>query len=239
MSSIKETREENGLIIGKEYVKNEAGQIDWRKMLDPKWLYINPSAVKSGRVPADADPSEQEDRNLCILLGGLKELATIRGYDSVSYKISSASKDYVCVQCRIEWIKNPENPGGCVFEGIADAHPDNTKSFAQKFLASMAENRAFSRSVRSFLQINIVSDIEMGDASTHEDADSSRSPSKSDPLVMLGEVMKDKKVSFEALKAKLVEEGKADDTLSSLAGISGPVIFEMIGRLKNKSIKKK
>ena len=36
-------RNDRGLLEGVEYVFNEKGLIDWRKMLDNKWLYPNPS----------------------------------------------------------------------------------------------------------------------------------------------------------------------------------------------------
>ena len=47
-------RNDRGLLEGVEYIFNEKGLIDWRKMLDNKWLYPNPSkklnfvAVRTG-----------------------------------------------------------------------------------------------------------------------------------------------------------------------------------------------
>jgi hypothetical protein len=42
------------------------------------------------------------------------------------------------------------------FEDIANATTDNTSSFAQKFLETIAANRAFVRCVRNFLNVHIV-----------------------------------------------------------------------------------
>ena len=41
-SKKKITRDADGLIKGLEYQFTEEGLIDWRKMLDDKWLYPNP-----------------------------------------------------------------------------------------------------------------------------------------------------------------------------------------------------
>jgi len=42
------------------------------------------------------------------------------------------------------------------FEDIANATIDNTSNFAQKFLETIAANRAFVRCVRNFLNVHIV-----------------------------------------------------------------------------------
>ena len=41
-------RDEKGLVKGLEYKYDEQGLIDWRAMLDDKWLYPNPSSVEKG-----------------------------------------------------------------------------------------------------------------------------------------------------------------------------------------------
>ena len=83
-------RNDRGLLEGVEYIFNEKGLIDWRKMLDNKWLYPNPSK----NLPTQ-DVTKLKDYDLCILLGGIKELAQVRGYTNVEYDISCPSSDYV------------------------------------------------------------------------------------------------------------------------------------------------
>ena len=132
------------------YEFNEDGSVDWRKMIKPEYLVANKQNTD------ETDISKLDDRDLLILLGGIKELAQVRGYHSVQHKVITAAPDYVCVVCSIKWIGNYETGGESVtFEAIADTHPDNTTSFTRSYLSAMAENRAFVRCVRNFLKINI------------------------------------------------------------------------------------
>ena len=94
-------RNEHGLIQDVDYIFNEDGFIDWRSMLKDKWLYPNPSKKLN-----TTEVSKLQDRDLCILLGGIKELAQIRGFTNVKYSLHSPSPDYVVASCEISWIPN-------------------------------------------------------------------------------------------------------------------------------------
>ena len=156
------TRNQYGLIEDQtlNYIFNDDGTINWRKMVKVEHL------VPSRQKTQETDVSKLQDKDLLILLGGIKELAQIRGYTSVEYKVVAASENYFATSCRITWLPNYETGGKeVVFESLADATLNNTKSFARFFLAAIAENRAFVRCVRNFLKINIVSQEELGDAS--------------------------------------------------------------------------
>ena len=104
-----------------------------------------------------------------IKLAGIKELAKLRGYNSVRYDVIKCEKDHVSIKCEISWIanfENPENesdfvPATTRFEDIANATIENTSSFATKFLETIAANRAFVRCVRNFLNVHIVGDDEI------------------------------------------------------------------------------
>jgi len=216
-------------------VFDEDGFINWRGMINKKWLYPNPSSVEKGFITKNASVDSLKDSDLCIKLYGLKELAQIRGFNSLSYRVDAASADYVAVTCKIEWKPNYETENMPIaYEALADAHFSNTKSFARSFLMATAENRAFSRCVRSFLKINIVSDIEMGEikddsASTEEIQDDNLI----DPIHLLESVMQEKNVTFDTLKKKLVEENYENASqLVSLKDIKKIKIIELIGRIK-------
>jgi hypothetical protein len=221
-------RNQYGLVANKNlnYIFNDDGTINWRKMVKTEYLVPNRQKTQ------ETDVSKLEDKNLLILLGGIKELAQIRGYTTVEYKVVAASENYFATSCRITWIPNYETGGReIVFESLADATSNNTKSFARFFLAAIAENRAFVRCVRNFLKINIVSQEELGDAKLLEDASPQENPTS--PLSLLEKIMKQKNVSFEILKSKLVKENFDNiENIKNINDIPKAKIFELIERLK-------
>lgn len=209
------------------YVFNEDGTINWRAMV--KTQYLVPNRQKT----QETDVSKLEDKDLLILLGGIKELAQIRGYSKVEYKVVTASENYFATRCRITWRPNYETENKeVVFEALADASSQNTKSFARFFLAAIAENRAFVRCVRNFLKINIVAQEELGDAKLVEET-SPQQENPTSPYILLDKVMKDKSISFDSLKKKLIKE-KFDnaENISTINDIPKAKIFELIERIK-------
>lgn len=226
------TRNKYGLLEDSNinYIYNDDGTINWRKMVKTEYLVPNRQKTQ------ETDVSKLEDKDLLILLGGIKELAQIRGYTSVEYKVVAASENYFATSCKIKWIPNYETNGRVIeFEALADATPNNTKSFARFFLAAIAENRAFVRCVRNFLKINIVSQEELGDAKLIDDGGSNLENPTS-PQSLLEKVMREKNISFEQLKKKLIKE-KFDgaENINSITDISKVKIFELIERLKKVS----
>ena len=220
-------RNEHGLLDETDYIHTEEGLIDWRKMISPEFLVPN-----KDRSNGETDVTKLKDYQLIILLGGIKELAQIRGYTDVTYDVSSPSADYVVATCSIRWIPNYETEGrGVVFSSVGDASPQNTKSFAKFFLGPIAENRAFVRCVRNFLKINIVSQEELGNVNLQNETETS--DNSIDPRSMLGGLMKEKGVSFDKLKVKLVKEKyKPENQINCLDDISKIKVFELIERLK-------
>jgi hypothetical protein len=224
-------RDESGLIIQPkvDYLFNEDGTVDWRKMVKQEFLVPNKQ-----RAGDETDVSKLEDNQLIILLGGIKELAQIRGYTNVRYDVTSPSSDYVVATCSIDWIPNYETEGRAVtFSAIGDASPNNTQSFAKFFLGPIAENRAFVRCVRNFLKINIVAQEELGNSKIFEEPVDA---GQADPQQLLERVMKDKSVSFEQVKTRLTQE-KYDgaEDFETVADIPKPKLFELIQRIKNKT----
>jgi hypothetical protein len=223
------TRNQYGLIEDQtlNYIFNDDGTINWRKMVKTEHLVPNRQKTQ------ETDVSKLQDKDLLILLGGIKELAQIRGYTSVEYKVVAASESYFATSCRITWLPNYETGGKeVVFESLADATLNNTKNFAKFFLAAIAENRAFVRCVRNFLKINIVSQEELGDAKLLDDS-SSTNENPTSPQSLLEKVMKEKGINFDALKKRLIKD-KFDnaENLTSISDIPKVKLFELIDRIK-------
>ena len=223
------TRDADGLIAdgSVEYKFTEDGLIDWRKMIKPEYLVPNKSRT------SETDVTKLKDYQLIILLGGIKELAQIRGYADVNFDVVSPSSDYVVATCSITWSPNYETEDKhLTFSAIGDASPSNTKDFAKFFLGPIAENRAFVRCVRNFLKINIVSQEELGNTKLGE-AEEETSQNSTDPSSILEKLMKEKKIDFPKLKKKLIGEGydKAKNA-SDIHALPKIKIFELIERLK-------
>lgn len=224
-------RDESGLIVQPkiDYVFNEDGTVDWRKMVKEEFLVPNKQRTQ------ETDVSKLKDSELIILLGGIKELAQIRGYTNVRYDIVSPSPDYVVATCSIDWIPNYETEERAVtFSAIGDASPSNTQSFAKFFLGPIAENRSFVRCVRNFLKINIVAQEELGNTKMFEEP--SPAENQTDPKFILERVMKDKGVSFDQVKKRLSQEGfDGAEELESTSDIPKAKVFELIQRIKKKA----
>jgi hypothetical protein len=151
-----------------DFKYNENGSINWRAMVKPEYLYPNKDWFELRGKPLPDSVEGLADNQLLIKLGGLKELAKLRGYESVSYEVVKCDRDYVVVKCKISWkvLLDESSPTKiqedyCVFEDMANATLENTNDFCAKFLETIATNRAFVRCVRNFLGINIVGDDEI------------------------------------------------------------------------------
>lgn len=210
------------------YIYNDDGTINWRGMV--KQQYLVPNRQKT----QETDVTKLDDKDLLILLGGIKELAQIRGYTDVKYNVVAATDSYFATSCKITWIPNYETEGRCItFEALADASINNTKSFAKFFLAAIAENRAFVRCVRNFLKINIVSQEELGDAKLLYDTSDSQQDNPTSPYILLDKFMKEKSLSFDQLKNKLIKEKFENiEKINNIQDIPKVKVFELIERIK-------
>jgi len=220
-------RTEDGLIDGVNYHFNEDGSINWRKMVRPEFLVSNRDRT------SETDISKLEDKDLLILLAGIKNVAQLRGFTSVTYDVVSPSSDYVVATCKINWIPNYETEGNAVtFSSIGDASPGNTKDFARHFLGPIAENRAFIRCVRNFLKINIVGQDEIGKSKNNPD-ELNETVNIFEPSAILEKVMKEKNLSFSKVKEKLIKENYTGaENFTSVLDIPKIKIFELIERIQ-------
>jgi hypothetical protein len=223
-------RNELGLLEGVEYVYTDDGRrVNWRKMIKPEFLVPNKQYFKNVPVPETIEGLE--DNKLLILLGGIKELARFRGYQSVVPTVTSSSENRVEATCLITWVPNFEE-GGIVqsFGDGADATPDNTGGFGKNYLTAIAINRAFVRAVRNYLGINIVSQEEIGGADFKVDANEDMD------TTLLKDIMIQYGISFEKVKAKLIEEKlEGAENFTSINQIPRFKKFELIERIKQKA----
>ena len=228
-------RDENGLIEGIDYVYNEDGLIDWRKMVKPEYLVANRQKTQ------ETDVTKIEDKNLLILLGGIKELAQIRGYSHVTYDVVSPSADYVVATCTITWKPNYETENEpVIFSAIGDASPSNTNDFARFFLGPIAENRAFVRCVRNFLKINIVGQEEVNTNNVSdvsgEQVGTVSGVGQVDVKKCLKDLLSERKIPFDKVKNKLIKDNYPNaEEINSVDGISKLKAYELLKFIKSKT----
>lgn len=233
-------RNEYGLICNDSisYVYDENGFIDWRKMIPSTYLVANRQLFTSKGKQVPSSLVGLDDKELLILLAGIKHLAQVRGFSKVKYTINSPSSDCVIAQCSITWIPNYETEGREItFSAIGDANTSNTNSFGKMYLGPIAENRAFVRSVRNFLRISIVGQDEVNEPVTG----GASNPNTKMVTSALSEVMNQFGISFEQIQKKLIEEkyldehGKGADTYTCVDNIPVDKQFELIARIKKKA----
>lgn len=152
-------RDENGLIEGVKYVLNDDGSVNWRAMIAPKYLVPNKDRFPdlSPEELKELDVTKLEDSQLLIKLDGIKALARLRGYTKVQQHVDYVSDDKAVNTCTITWIPNIDTAGvEQTFSDTANATTRNCSDFGVLFLEPIAANRAFVRSVRNYLGIEIV-----------------------------------------------------------------------------------
>ena len=214
----KYSRNSLGLLQSIDYEFNEDGSVNWRAMVDSKHLFPNKSWFEARNKPTPRSVEGLQDNQLLIKLAGIKELAKLRGYNSVRYNVVKCEKDHVAIKCEISWVPNFENPSqesdylpaSTQFEDVANATTENTSSFATKFLETIAANRSFVRCVRNFLNVHIVGDDEIDKSNglpQHPEADEVEPLKKLTPNGVLDSLASSKLkcTSFNDFKDKLRE----------------------------------
>jgi hypothetical protein len=243
-------RDENGLVVGVKYVYTEEGFVDWRKMIPLKYLAVNKERVLKTEDTDVSIMSEEEldefkqntdDKNLYVLLAGYKFLAKLRGYTSVTYKVSQTHSGNPVIKCRINWTANFETNGEpVVFESVASATADNTDGIFSGFLESIAENRSFIRTVRNFLGIDILGESEGFTENVAHDEDEEGEPEVKKESINMGpegalKAKLDKmNIDFDKLKKNLIRKefaGAAELTcFEDITKSQALLILEMLNK---------
>lgn len=158
IAAAKYERDKFGLLNSIDYIFNDDGSIRWRDMIKQEFLYVNKEYFERFGKEVPKSTEGLKDNQLSIMLGGIKELAKLRGFNKVSYKLThEKGGDHISAACTINWIPNYESDYQSVsFEDFGNASVNNTDEFCHKFLETIACNRAFIRAVRNYLGIHIV-----------------------------------------------------------------------------------
>lgn len=214
-----------GLLTKVNYEFDEKGFVNWRKLIKKEHLVFNKQKKDEiervyGKKLDELSVDEVEDKYLLILLAGIKEIAQIRGYSSVDFIPLYVSDTFVSVKCTICWDKNYEVDKPVCFSDLADAHVNNTQSFAKMYLSTIAANRSFVRACRNFLKIHVVGADEVGVGSFTEESSVDQNPIS--PSNILLDKLKQKNITFGKLvnqiQAKIV---KGDLKKEEFEGIEG------------------
>ncbi len=187
------SRDENGLLKNTQYVFNEDGSVNWRAMIKDEHLFPNKSWFELRNKDCPRSTDGLADHQLLIKLGGIKELAKLRGFTDCQYDVIKCEENHVAVKCIITFTPNYETHSEhIVFSDMANATLNNTSSFATKFLETIACNRAFVRCVRNFLNIHIVGDDEIDKSSPNQAAPTQASPQNPSAVFSPSEMLKKK-----------------------------------------------
>ena len=230
-------RDENGLIKGIEYVLDEYGKIDLRKTLPKKFFYVKDPDLQG------EDIDNLPDNKLLIYLAGFKWLAKVRGYNSIKYPTIKAGVDFCSMSCEISWIGNFETEGReLVHTSTADATLDNTDDFMGTYLTTCAENRSFSRAVRTFLEINVCGKDEIAPENSSNKLKAKKQAKKeygsSNIVQMIEDCMSKLGYGFSFVLNQLKEEGEVFETepqnLNELHSQKPTLSVKLLARLKKK-----
>ncbi|MDO8671046.1 MAG: hypothetical protein Q7O66_06400 [Dehalococcoidia bacterium] len=157
-----------GLIVGQTYRYTPEGRIDYRAMVPVKYLYVaheyRDRVIKEqGKALADIDLLQVKDDWLRIRIGGLNHLAHMRGVRSCTYPQLQTREGFAAAVCQITFVGNVEtNMEPETWSAMASATIRSVDKQFIPYLETFAENRSFGRCIKRALQINILSDIEVG-----------------------------------------------------------------------------
>lgn len=226
--------DEKGLRKSVNYVYSKDGFVDWLEMVDRSELVPFKSVFERRKEPVPKSAEGLPFEDCLILLGGFKKLARLRGFSSVRFNTVSSTMEYIDIECVINWLPNFETGGIPVeFAAKADATITNCDNFAKYYLSAMAENRAFVRAVRNFLNIPILGKDEIGKTPV----DTGAVPVvKATPHSILEDLLAERKISFDKLKAKMIKDSLGTpDSYNSIKDIPVNLVLDIIGRLKSKN----
>jgi hypothetical protein len=190
---------------------------NWPELIEPQYFVVNEKYFKDKNLPVPSSAEGLSDREKLVTLMGYRKLAFLRGFSSVKYFPIGYSSEETVVSCEITWAPHEQtNNLPITYSAIGNASVYNTDSFFSRFLGAMAENRAFVRCVRSFLNIPIYGQDEMapvekgknGNGNSHPVVSSPSDLSPTDPRAILTQRLSDKGKTFAQLKNGLFKTNK-------------------------------
>lgn len=207
-------RDQYGLMKNVEYIFNEDGSVNWKKMVDPQFVYPNEKWFTDRKQPIPETAEGLEDEQCIISLAGFKKLLSLRGYSSQTFSVINDKDGVVSVKCSITFSPNYETSGQEVIkEDIASAGTFNVDPEFINYVHTIAANRALCRTIRSFLNIHVVSKEELADKTAEKDV----AVSKATDITPLSMMLKSG-FNEEAIRAICVEHN-LDNTWESLESL--------------------
>lgn len=247
---LKRKRNEYGLIENINYHFKEDGSVDWKKMIPSEFLVINVNSLsdeqKEKFEKEELSIDSLPDKNLLVLLPGIRYLADLRGFQEENTIIRFFDQeDGANAECNITWIKNYESET-IVSSGQGDATKNNCDQINGKYyFSAIASNRAFVRAVRNFLKIDICGKDEIGKVKTknieqnkepHQEKAKESEPNENNPKKTLEKVLGEAGLSFERFKRGIIDrkargEYDGDPDWKSFDDIDVPKFeyFQLIG----------
>lgn len=205
------SRNEYGLLNHINYIFHEDGSVNWRAMIPLEYLVPNKQNFERRKQPVPKSIEGLEDRDLLLLLGGIKFLSAIYGFNKVDHEVIESREDFVCVKTTICTPPNYENNFQSVcFSELADAHYNNTGGFGKYYLSAIAANRGFQRCWRNILRLPVTAADEIGEIPKEEDHADSQNLSPVGPHAILAKKIEEKNTSFEKVKEGSVKKGFVD-----------------------------
>lgn len=209
--------------------------VDWFSLIDKEYIVPNKDYFIKNNKPVPDSIDGLADHEKLILLGGFKKIAQIRGYTSVDYTPLLITPEFVSIKCTICWTPNFETGYNSVcFSALADAHLSNTYKLSRNFLTSIAENRAFVRAVRNFLNIPILGKDEIGpenrDFNNKEEAVSEFNNIIA-PQSLLEKKMNQKNCSFEKFLQRAIKDGYELENIETYKDIPTNIALEILNKL--------
>lgn len=154
-------RDENGLLINTIYPRKESGLVNWRAMLLPEHLYVNPDHEKPLMMQFGVtsrrhiDVTKVEDSKLLVNLAGWRHLLRLRGFTAVRFNVDPTAEKVTAV-CSIDFTPNFETGGiAQTWSESGNGSLYNVSGKFQLYLETQATNRAFARCVRTYLEVPI------------------------------------------------------------------------------------
>lgn len=232
-------RDRDGMVRGFKYQYDSYGFVDWRKHIKDEHLVLNRevyaregidvkilNAEEIAKLKAEATADK-----LLIKLDGFKDIARLRGIKSAEpvVKWDEFSGNAIC-HYTIHWIANRETDyTGQSHTAVASASTTSVGPNWQKYIETIASNRAFSRAVRESLCIHIVGAEEIDDL----DKDVQIAPT-GNPQKFLEELCAEKKLDFWAVKKYMEGAGMdIDEQWTKISDIPQKLILTLGGLIKN------
>jgi hypothetical protein len=215
--------------------RKENGRVNWRALIDKKYLALNRMSLAAKGISADTLSEEDEARlieespeeDLVIKLAGFRELADLRGFSSLEPKVVSWTPEHVVVSVTITWLPHEDFNHPLTVGAIASASILNTDNTFSKFLETIAENRAFIRAVRHSLGIVSLGQDEFKLDEVKVEAQNTKIQS------FLSEALKNAELSIDDLKIIAANHGFTwNEKWTSVEKIDPAAALSFIGVLK-------